>query len=80
MINLLHNDSTATLREVKTHLCWLHLHELGDVDDDGHQQGWDDVGQGSVVLCLHLPVVVGSAYSQISLNTNTDYQIDAGTH
>ena len=66
------------MREVKTKLSWLDLHELGDVDSDSCNQGGYDVDQGPAVLSLDLAVVVRATDSQVTLEADTDDEVDTG--
>ena len=76
--NLLNNKVTVAVGEVKTKLGRLDLHELGDVDGNSCNQGGYDVDQGPVVLSLDLAVVVRATDSQVTLEADTDDEVDTG--
>ena len=66
--------------EVNTKLHCCHLEELRHIDHESCQQGREDVHDHPLAPPLHLPVVVGSADSQVPLHPHSYYQVDTCTH
>ena len=56
----------------------LHLQELGYVDEDGAEDGREDVEDDPLGLGLNLPVVVRPADSEEPLQGDTEHDVDAG--
>ena len=66
--------------EVNTILHSFHLEELRHIDSESGQQGGEDVHDDPIAPPLHLPVVVWSTHSQVSLHTHCYDKIDTCTH
>ena len=62
--------------EVHTIIDYFHLKKLGDIDGDSSHKRDEDVHESPAAPPLHLPEVMRSAHSQVSLNTNSYDQVD----
>ena len=58
----------------------LHLQELGDVHDEGAEDGGDDVEDDPPGLCLNLPVVVRPADREKPLHPHRHDDVDTAAH
>ena len=58
----------------------LHLQKLGDVDEDGAEDGREDVEDDPLGLGLDLPVVVRPADSEEPLQSHRHDDVDAAAH
>ena len=65
--------------EVPTYSRDSDLEELGDVDKDGSEDGWEEVAEDPGGAPLDLPVVVGPAHCEVPLHPHCYDQVDAQT-
>ena len=64
------------MRKVHTIIDYLHFKELGEIDNDSGYKRDEYVHESPAAPPLHLPKVMRSAHSQVSLNTNSYDQVD----
>ena len=73
-------SATATVSVVHTDLGETDLKELGDVDQESSEDGWEEITEDSAGPGLDLPVVVRPTDCQEPLNTHRHNYVDTAAH